>query len=346
MRNSGTYIDYEGATVISNNGSVMLMTGFDYEPDDYQNPALLGDNIVLSSLEEGGSGDLLSNINDIISSKELQPLITEFIDKHLPSLYYQRIKGSIFCKVSFTKQHAYKKLPFYDVSTKNGHIEGVATKISNYVEPVTNVINLATLPVKFKELREHQKNGKDTIREYIDLSIGILEGFVFVLEGVINGSKKVLNSNSALIKNCSQALKSCITEKGLLCTTSKALSRFLGVVGLGFLAFDTGACIGNLLRKIPIAEHNLGYFIDNEIDELFNHPYKWASKSGFLGGTIVIALLMDAYKHGIDICTTLRFEMNKKPLTSHEKYKLEAYKLRNKEMYIQAPSPKYIIKSR
>lgn len=346
MRNSGTYIDYEGASVISNNGSVMLMTGFDYEPDDYQNPALLGDNIVLSSLEEGGSGNLLSHIKNITSDTELQPLITEFIDKHLPSLYYQRIKGSIFCKVSFTKQHAYKKLPFYNVSTKNGHIEGVATKIRNYVGPVADVINLATLPVKFKELREHQKNGKDTIREYIDLSIGILEGFVFVLEGVINGSKKVLNSNSALLKNCSQALKSCITEKGLLCTTSKALSRFLGVVGLGFLAFDIGAFMGNLLMKIPIAEHNLGYFIDNEIDELFNHPYKWASKSGFLGGTIVIALLMDAYKHGIDICTTLRFEMNKKPLTSHEKYKLEAYKLRNKEMYIQAPSPKYIIKSR
>lgn len=349
MKNSGTYIDYEGATVISANGNVLLITGLDYEPDDYQDRALLGDNIILSSLHEGGSGNLLSNIStstNIISVEEFQNLISEFADKHLPSLYYQRIKGSILCKVSVTKRHSYKKIPFYDVMTKNGKIEGVSTKISNYTGSAANIINLVTLPVKLKELKEHQKKGEDTIREYIDLSIGILEGFVFVLEGVINGSKAILNSNSVLVKNCSQTLKSCITEKGLLCTKTKALSRFLGGIGMGFLALDTGVFIGNLLRKIPIADQNLGYFIDNEIDELFNHPYKWASKSGFLGGAIVIALLMDAYKHSIDIVTTLRIEMNKKPLTPHEKYKLEVYKLRNKEMYIQATPPKSIIKAR
>lgn len=349
MSDKGTYIDYEGTTIKSTNGDVTLVTGFDYEPDDCKQRNLLGDNIILSSLNDGDCGGLLSNVEkgiDIMTLDQVQSLITEFADKHLPSLYYQRIRGSILCKVSFEKKNAYRRLPFYNVTTKKGIIEGVATKIYNQVKPVANVINLATIPVKWKELRVHQKNRQDTIREYIDLSIAILEGFVFVLEGVINGAQWLINSNSVLLKNCSLVVKKCIAEKGLLCMTSKVLGRFLGAVGMGLLSYDVGSWIGKLIRIIPIADHNIGYFIDNEIDELFNHPYQWASKSGFLGGTIVVALLVDAYKRGIDITTTLRFEMNKKPLTSHERYKLEAYNLRNKEMYIQAAPPKYIIKSR
>lgn len=93
-------------------------------------------------------------------------------------------------------------------------------------------------------------------------------------------------------------------------TTTRALSRFLGIIGMGALALEIGCATGNFIRTIPIADHNIGYFIDVEIDEMFHHPYKWASKFGFLGGTIVIALLIDAYKKGVDIFTLLTYEMN------------------------------------
>ena len=244
-----------------------------------------------------------------IIPKTLKDAIVKFSEKTLPPLYYRRMRNSILSKISFTKMNGWKRLPFFDVKTKRGTIEGVSTKIGNYIGGFTDIVNLVTLKYQWDEFQKKQKNGKASIQDYIDISLNVIGAFISILEGVIIGGKH-LDKRGLLEKQCIQSLKGLIAEKGMFVTTTRALSRFLGIIGMGALALEIGCATGNFIRTIPIADHNIGYFIDVEIDEMFHHPYKWASKFGFLGGTIVIALLIDAYKKGVDIFTLLTYEMN------------------------------------
>lgn len=96
-----------------------------------------------------------------------------------------------------------------------------------------------------------------------------------------------------------------------------SLSRINAYIG----AFLIGWTIGELIGKIPCGNgHNIQFYIDQRIDEIWEHPYKTI---GLMPGGLAIATLIAGWKECIDLWVN-RID-NLKPLTEEEKKKLELY---------------------
>lgn len=161
---------------------------------------------------------------------------------------------------------------------------------------------------------------RPALEEYNRKKASLTAGELFSERVKLGGSvlSLILGTPDALIK-----LKPMMRNNRFLLTgattVSKGFTATLSRINAYIGAFLLGWTIGELIGKIPCGDgHNVQYYIDLYIDEVWEHPYKTI---GLCPGGMGIATLIVLWKKSIDLWVNR--VSNLKPLTPEEKKRFE-----------------------
>lgn len=131
-----------------------------------------------------------------------------------------------------------------------------------------------------------------------------------------------------------------VADSGAVASTATLTT--LSVIGQGIGAFLLGWELGKLIGKIPCGNgHNVQYYIDARIDEIWEHPYQTL---GIIPSGLCIATLIAAWKGYID--WNVNRVSNLPPITPQQQREIEKYKMQHKELYIQSTPPRLYMTAR